>query len=79
LRRHVTGGPFEKYFTALLEKKSAGLPTCVVEYRKSESLFVVSGDSKITIIFLIDFADVTDKALAKIFLQVYMPDCALWF
>ena len=41
-----------------------------VEYRKTESVFICPADDKITIVFLVDFPDVTDKAIAKVFMQV---------
>ena len=71
LKRHVLGGPLDKAFTALASKSSSTGPISIINYRKTESFFVVPAPSKVTVIFLVDFDDVTDKALAKVFLQEF--------
>ena len=72
LKRHMAGGPLDNAFTALLENKSGNLPVMVVQYRKTEAMFICPSASKVVVIFQVDFADVTDKAVAKVFLQEFL-------
>jgi actin related protein 2/3 complex subunit 2 len=72
LKRHISGGPLDRAFDALLAKKSESLPRVSVEYRKGESMFVCPAASKVVVIYQIDFADLTDRALARVFLQEFV-------
>lgn len=72
LKRHVLSGPMHRAFSALVAKKSEGMPLMRIDYRRGESIFVCPSATKIVVIFLVDFVDVTDKALAKVFLQEFM-------
>jgi actin related protein 2/3 complex, subunit 2 len=72
LKRHIAGGPLDRAFSALLAKTSAVAPPSVVEYRKTEAMFICPSTSKVTVIFQVDFNDITDKAVAKVFLQEFV-------
>jgi len=72
LKRNVFGGPLDRAFTGLLNKTSENLPTTVIEYRINEAMFICPTASKVVVIFLVDFADATDKAVAKVFLQEFV-------
>ncbi len=72
LRKNIMGGPLDHSFAALLSKTSVDSAPLVVEYRKNEAMFVCTSPSKVVVIFLIDFADATDKAVAKVFLQEFV-------
>jgi actin related protein 2/3 complex subunit 2 len=72
LKRNMMGGPLYTAFTALVNKTSAGMAPMVVPYRKGECMFVCPSESKVTVIFLVDFVDITDKAIAKVFLQEFV-------
>ena len=73
LKRHLAGGPLDRAFTALAAKKSENLPPImVVEYRKTEAMFICPSSSKVVVIFQVDFNDITDKAVAKVFLQEFV-------
>lgn len=72
LKRHVLSGPMHRAFSALVAKKSEGMPIMRIDYRKTESIFVCPSATKVIVIFLVDFIDSTDKALAKVFLQEFM-------
>lgn len=72
MRSNIFGGPMEKAFKALVNKSSSGMKPMTVEYRKTESVFICPADDKITIVFLVDFPDVTDKAIAKVFMQEFV-------
>jgi Arp2/3 complex, 34 kD subunit p34-Arc len=61
----------DRAFTALASKSSSAGPVDVINYRKTESYFVCPSASKVTVIFLVDFDDITDKAIAKVFLQEF--------
>ena len=70
LKRHVIGGPIRKALLTLMDGTSDSLEPCAVSYRKGEVMYVMPSDSKIFVAFLLDFADNTDKAMARVFLQV---------
>ena len=72
LKRHSLGGPMDKAFTALSAKRSEGMPIVKIDYRKNESIFVCPAVAKVVVIFLVDFEDTTDKALARVFLQEFV-------
>lgn len=71
LKMYVMGGPIDRALTALATKSSSAAAPVVINYRKEESYFVCPAASKVTVIFLVDFDDVTDKALARVFLQEF--------
>lgn len=72
LKRHLLGGPLDRAFDALLANQAANLPRTSIEYRKAESMFIVPSSSKVVVIFQIDFNDITDRALARVFLQEFV-------
>jgi len=74
LKRHISVGPLELACRNLLEKGSRTPSVVAVDYRKTETIYVCSGgaDLKVVVIFLVDFADATDKAIARVFLQEFV-------
>lgn len=72
LRRHIAGGPMDRAFDALLAKQSSNVPKMVIEYRKAEKVYVCPAASKVVVVFQVDFADVTDRALARVYLQEFV-------
>lgn len=72
LKRHIAGGPMDRAFDALLAKKSENLAPMCVEYRKAEMMYVCPASSKVVVIFQVDFNDITDRALARVFLQEFV-------
>jgi actin related protein 2/3 complex subunit 2 len=72
IKKNVFGGPLDRAFTALLAKTSQNLPLFAIEYRVNEMIYVCPSAAKIVVIFLVDFDDPTDKALAKVFLQEFV-------
>jgi actin related protein 2/3 complex subunit 2 len=71
IRRNMVGGPFHQAFTALAARKADSVPFFRLEYRPGEMVFVCPGAGKVVVIFLVDFKDKTDKALAKLILQQF--------
>lgn len=74
LRKNVLGGPLDKYLTALKNKNDLG-HTIALPYRQhspNDILYICPTGGKIVVIFSVDFSDVTDKALAKVFLQEFV-------
>ncbi len=70
-KTHIFGGPLDNAFSGL----SSGNPikeVVVVPYRKNEIMFVCPSAAKVIVIFLVDFADQTDRAIAKVFLQEFV-------
>jgi actin related protein 2/3 complex subunit 2 len=72
LKRHIAGGPLDRAFDALQAKKVDSVPRLAVQYRKSETMYIVPGGGKVLVVFQVDFADVTDRALARVFLQEFV-------
>eukprot|EP01037_Dinobryon_pediforme_P023929 gene23929-25533_t len=72
IKRHLFAGPLETAFNALQESRSASLAPFMVSYRANEAMFILPSESKILVTFLVDFADSTDKAIARIFLQEFL-------
>ena len=72
LKRHMSSGPLDRAFTALNENRSSSVPIMMTNYRKTEVMFVCPAASKVVVIFLVDFSDATDKALARVFLQEFV-------
>jgi hypothetical protein len=70
LKRHMIGGPIRKALMTLMDGTSESLQPCSVSFRKGEVMYVTPSDSKIFVSFLLDFVDNTDKAMARVFLQV---------
>ena len=71
LKRHILGGPLDRAFTDL-DKGNAPGSLSVYPYRMSETLYICPAAGKCTVIFLVDFQDSIDKAMAKIFLQEFV-------
>lgn len=73
IKRHIAGGPLDRAFSALINKTSGNLPIMTVQYRKEgEAMFICPSASKVVVIFMVDFADITDKAVARVFLQEFL-------
>lgn len=72
IKRHLYGGPLDTAFTALAENRSSSVPPCSIEIRKGEAMYICPQAAKVVVIFLVDFAEATDKALAKVFLQEFV-------
>eukprot|EP01039_Chlorochromonas_danica_P000280 gene282-299_t len=72
LRRNVMAGPLDRAFDALVAKTSSNLPVMVVEYRPREPMFISSLEGKIIVTYAVDFGDVTDRAIARVFLQEFV-------
>ena len=72
MKRHILGGPLDRAFTALEANTVASPAVMCIPYRFNEGMFVCSKDSKVVVVFQVDFADETDKAVAKVFLQEFV-------
>mmetsp|Transcript_1875 Transcript_1875/g.8345 ORF Transcript_1875/g.8345 Transcript_1875/m.8345 type:complete len:312 (-) Transcript_1875:98-1033(-) len=42
-----------------------------LDYRKGETMYICNGAGRVTVVFRVDFAEPTDKALARVFLQEF--------
>jgi len=64
------GAPIRRALIAL--HKGAGNPIhkCEIAYRHDEKFWVLAQKGEVTIFFALNFPNVTDKALARIFLLV---------
>jgi actin related protein 2/3 complex, subunit 2 len=71
LKLHCESGPMVAAFTALGQGGKAG-PVITLNYRKSESLYICPRDGKVVVIMMLDFEDMTEKAMAKTFLSEFV-------
>lgn len=73
LKKNILSGPLDRTFTSLNNKKSSSDDKIItIKYRANEQMFVCPLPSKVVVIFLVDFNDPTDKAMARIFLQEFV-------
>ena len=72
LKKLVFSGPMDLVFQKLQDGTSRDAAVVTIEYRQNEYLFLCASDSKVVVIFLVDFQDTTDKAIAKVFLQEFV-------
>lgn len=72
LKRHVAAGPYERAFQALLNKEVTNPPLAVIKFRQNETVYISSSREKVAVIFLVEFPDVTDNAIARVFLQEFV-------
>jgi actin related protein 2/3 complex subunit 2 len=73
IKQHIFGGPLERAFDALLEKRLGTLSPALVEYRRNEAMYICpSSASKVIVIFLVDFEEATDRVIARVILQEFL-------
>lgn len=70
IKSTVTGGVFDYYFTALLEKQPVPEPF-KFDLRSDTTVYFKPSDDRVTVIFSIDFTERVDKAVAKVFMQEF--------
>lgn len=70
IKRHILGGPLHKAFTALATKSSP-TESAAIAYRKHEMMYICPSAQKVVVVFLVDFADPTDQAIARVFLKEF--------
>ena len=71
LKRNLMGAPLNQSFAAMANGASGSLSPIQIDYRASESLFIVPGADRVVVVYSVDFADETDKAIAMVFLQEF--------
>lgn len=71
LKRNLMGAPLNQSFAAMVNGASGSLSPIQIDYRPNESLFIVPGSDRVVVVYSVDFADETDKAIAMVFLQEF--------
>eukprot|EP00736_Rhodelphis_marinus_P005703 Rmarinus@m.4678 len=71
LKRNFVGAPLDEAFTACMEGKPAGKPHYSLEYRSDETLYVIPGDERVTVIYRLSFQDPVDIEVARVFLEEF--------
>jgi len=71
LKRNLMGGLFTRYFDALCDGKAESLGSLTVDYRSTESMYIIPGDDRVVVVYSVDFSDATDRAVAGVFLQEF--------
>lgn len=72
IKKNILGAPLRKAITAMTARQAAGMPITTVNYRPNEAFYICPANDKVTVIFLVAFADETDRATAKVFLQEFV-------
>lgn len=68
LKRNCLSAPFEAYIEQV---GKPDVPTCEIQYRPKESIYLQAGKDRVTVIFSIEFSDADDVVFAKVFLQEF--------
>lgn len=73
LKQNVLGAPLERCFNAMRTSTSTELsPIMIIPYRPHENMYVQPQADRIVIVYSVGcFADATDQAIARVFLQEY--------
>lgn len=71
LRRHAMGAVFDRALTAVATKGGTPPPEAVVRFRPSEPTFVLPRADRVSVIYTLEFADATDRAMARIIAQEF--------
>ncbi|GBG28749.1 Actin-related protein 2/3 complex subunit 2 [Hondaea fermentalgiana] len=69
IKRNIMAAPFRRCFEALAAGKSSSIKPMVIPFRPNERIVLAPGNDRVMVFFTFHFADVTDRALAKVFLQ----------
>ena len=72
LRMHCLGAPIYKAFNIAMGGTVTDTIVKIIKYRRSGLMFVIPKAEKTVIGFLLSFNDVTDRAMAKIYLQEFL-------
>lgn len=73
LKMHCESGPLLRSFKALASPDGgkAG-PVTTLNFRARDAMYICPRDGKVIVVMMLDFADDTEKALAKVFLQEFV-------
>ena len=66
------GAPIRRALKSLHEGKTDPGHICEIPYRPDEKFWVIPGKNEVSVFFALNFDNVTDKALARIFLLVFI-------
>jgi actin related protein 2/3 complex subunit 2 len=72
LRMHCLGAPIYKAFNTAMGGTVTDTTVRIIKYRRSGHMFVIPRAEKTVIGFLLSFNDVTDRAMAKIYLTEFL-------
>mmetsp|Transcript_11397 Transcript_11397/g.22310 ORF Transcript_11397/g.22310 Transcript_11397/m.22310 type:complete len:298 (-) Transcript_11397:150-1043(-) len=69
IKRNIMAAPFRRCFEALAAGQSSSIKPMVIPFRPKERIVLAPGSDRVMVFFTFHFADVTDRALARVFLQ----------
>lgn len=69
LKRNLMAAPFRKCFEALSAGKASSVKPMVIPFRPNERIILAPGNDRVMVFFSVHFADETDRAIARVFLQ----------
>jgi actin related protein 2/3 complex subunit 2 len=67
-KRDFLGAPIRRALLALKNGTAKQSDSCEIPYRSDEKYWVIASQKEVTVSFALNFDNVTDKALARIFL-----------
>eukprot|EP00735_Rhodelphis_limneticus_P006395 TRINITY_DN18802_c0_g1::TRINITY_DN18802_c0_g1_i1::g.15235::m.15235 TRINITY_DN18802_c0_g1::TRINITY_DN18802_c0_g1_i1::g.15235 ORF type:complete len:338 (+),score=96.17,sp/Q5R5Z5/ARPC2_PONAB/38.68/4e-62,P34-Arc/PF04045.9/2.7e-64 TRINITY_DN18802_c0_g1_i1:67-1014(+) len=73
LKRNLVGAPLDIAFSAIMEGKKPSRDYYKLNYRgdDSETLYVIPGDERVTVIYRVAFQDSTDIEIARVFMEEF--------
>ena len=71
IKRHVIGAPIKQALNGLSAGKAGVDGVVRVKYRKDEDLFIKATDDKVSLVYALNFVDVNDLAISRVFLDEF--------
>lgn len=71
-KRDFIGAPIRRALMNLKTGEGKSTDTCEIPYRSDEKYWVIASKPEVTVSFSLQFDNVTDKALARIFLLEFV-------
>jgi actin related protein 2/3 complex subunit 2 len=72
LRRHAMAAPFHRAFAAVTAGAGAKTPPVTVRFRANEPIFILPRADRVSVIYALEFSDVTDRAVARVVAQEFV-------
>ena len=72
LRMHVLGAPIDAAFDSVMNGPGGNGEVQAIDYRSQGSMYVIPKTDRMLVIISIDFPDVTDYSISKVFLQEFV-------
>jgi actin related protein 2/3 complex, subunit 2 len=71
LKTIIASSPFQTAFEALGAGTCGSLPPMAFQPRSTENVYLLPSEDRVAVVFVLDFPDPTDTAIARVFLQEF--------